>query len=43
MAMKHPQRHHDKASQKRRAKTQRLKEEKKQRRLQMAEARTQQK
>jgi hypothetical protein len=43
MSMKHPQRHHDKAAQKRRAKTQRLKAERKQRRLQMAEARAPQK
>jgi hypothetical protein len=43
MAMKHPQKHHDKAAGKRRAKTQRLKAEKKERRLQMTEARAKQK
>jgi hypothetical protein len=43
MAMKHPEKHHDKAAAKRRAKASRLKAEKKQRRLQLAEARTKQK
>jgi len=43
MSMKHPQKHHDKAAGKRRSKTQRLKQEKKERRLQMAEARAKQK
>ena len=43
MSMKHPEKHHDKAAGKRRAKTSRLKAEKKQRRLQLAEARTKQK
>jgi hypothetical protein len=43
MSMKHPQRHHDSAAGKRRAKQSRLKAEKKQRRLQIAEARAKQK
>jgi hypothetical protein len=43
MSMKHPERHHGKAASKRRAKTSRLKAEKKQRRKQMAEARAKQK
>jgi hypothetical protein len=43
MSMKHPEKHHGSAAQKRRAKQSRLKTEKKQRRLQLAEARTKQK
>ncbi|MDB4965858.1 MAG: hypothetical protein JWN44_1547 [Myxococcales bacterium] len=43
MSMKHPLKNHDAASKKRRVKQQRLKEEKKERRLQMAEARAKQK
>jgi hypothetical protein len=43
MSMKHPLRNHDGAAKKRRSKTQRLKEERKQRRLQLAEARAKQK
>jgi hypothetical protein len=43
MSMKHPLKHHDSASKKRRAKASRLKQEKKERRLQIAEARAKQK
>ena len=43
MSMKHPQKHHDGAAGKRRAKQSRLKAEKKQRRQQIAEARAKQK
>jgi hypothetical protein len=43
MSMKHPERHHDKAASKRRVKQQRLKEERKERRLQLSEARAKQK
>ena len=43
MSMKHAQKHHDGASQKRRAKQARLKQEKKERRLQISEARAKQK
>lgn len=43
MSMKHPGRHHAKAASKRREKTQRLKEERKERRLQLTEARDKQK
>ncbi len=43
MSMKHPERHHGRAAQKRRAKQQELKQMKKERRLQLAEARTKQK
>ncbi len=43
MAMKHPQKHHDRAASKRRVKQQRLKEERKARRLALAEARGTQK
>jgi hypothetical protein len=43
MSMKHPQKHHDSAAGKRRAKQSRLKAEKKQRRKQIAEARSKQK
>ena len=43
MSMKHPERFHDKAAGKRRAKQQRLKEERKERRLQLSEARAKQK
>jgi len=43
MSMKHPQKHHDSAAGKRRAKASRLKAEKKQRRQQIAEARAKQK
>jgi hypothetical protein len=42
MSMKHPQRHHDKAAQKRRVKQQELKEAKRSRRKQLTEARTKQ-
>jgi hypothetical protein len=43
MSMKHPQKHHDSAAGKRRTKASRLKAEKKQRRQQIAEARSKQK
>jgi len=43
MSMKHPQKHHDSAASKRRAKQSRIKAEKKQRRHQIAEARSKQK
>jgi hypothetical protein len=43
MSMKHPQRHHDSAAGKRRAKQAQLKTAKKQRRQQIAEARAKQK
>jgi hypothetical protein len=42
MSMKHPQRHHDKAAQKRRMKQAQLKEERRDRRKQLTEARTKQ-
>jgi hypothetical protein len=43
MAMKHPEKHHDKAAGKRRVKQQELKAAKKKRRLQLTEARAKQK
>src|SRR4051812_29706194 len=43
MSMKHPEKFHGKAASKRRAKQQRLKEERKERRQQLSEARTKQK
>lgn len=43
MSMKHPGRYHAKAAAKRRAKTQQLKTEKRERRLQLTEAREKQK
>jgi hypothetical protein len=43
MSMKHPQRHHDKAAGKRRVKQQALKEARRERRLQLTEARAKQK
>jgi hypothetical protein len=43
MSMKHAERHQDKAAGKRRVKAQQLKAEKKQRRLQLSEARAKQK
>jgi hypothetical protein len=43
MSMKHPQKHHDGASKNRRSKASELKKKKKERRLQIAEARSKQK
>jgi hypothetical protein len=43
MSMKHPGRHHAKAATKRRVKQQQLKEERRERRLQLSEARAKQK
>ena len=43
MSMKHPLKHHDSAAKKRRVKASRLKQEKKERRVQIAEARAKQK
>jgi hypothetical protein len=43
MAMKHPEKHHDKAAKKRRVKQAQLKAERRERRLQLTEARAKQK
>jgi len=43
MSMKHPEKHQDKAAAKRRVKAQQLKAEKRERRLQLSEARAKQK
>jgi hypothetical protein len=43
MAMKHPEKHHDKAASKRRVKQAQLKRERRERRMQLSEARTKQK